>query len=226
MHKFRLLLLAAALFAVPTGLSAHRIAHAQASKSTQPTDMILSVPYFDQYQRQSTENFDCGPTSVAMILEYFYAVPSGMSNGDLITKVRNATGNTGGADTGFADLENAISAYGLPYSEISNSLAPQPAAQMQAMQQATDNGQPVIALIHGADLGRGQQYGDHWVVVTGFSSDGQTVYLNDPDDQAPRWSGWIQGGQIKLPLSIFQQAAYDAPYGPYGIIVSPPTWNL
>lgn len=189
------------------------------SAHAEPADTVLSVPYFSQYQGQSTEDFDCGPTSVAMILEYYDGVPNGVSNADVITQVRDATGNKGAADTNFSNLETAITAYGLTYSEISNALTPQPGAQIQIMEQAIASGQPVIALLHGADLGRGQAYGDHWVVVTGFSSDGQTVYLNDPDNQPPRWSGWIQGGQITLPMSIFQQAAYDAAPGPYGIVV-------
>jgi ABC-type bacteriocin/lantibiotic exporter with double-glycine peptidase domain len=188
-----------------------------------PADTILSIPYSSQYQGQATQNFDCGPASIAMILEYFYGIPI---SGDSITQVRNTTGNTGAADTNFSDLESILSAYGLPYSEISSNLSPPPTAQIQAMEQAINAGNPVIALIHGADLGRGQQYGDHWVVVTGFSSDGQTVYLNDPDNQAQRLPGWIQGGQITLSLSVFQQAAYDASYGPYGIIINPPTWNF
>jgi hypothetical protein len=89
------------------------------------------------------------------------------------------------------------------------------------MQNAVAAGHPVIALVHGADLGRGSAYGEHWVVVTGFSADGQTVYLNDPDTQGARWAGWIVGGQITLSRATFSQAAYDTPAGlPYGIIVN------
>ena len=77
----------------------------------------------------------------------------------------------------------------------------------------------MIALLHGATLGRGAQYGDHWVVVRGFSDDGQAVYLNDPDNQSARWAGWIVGGQIALPYATFRLAALNAAPGPYGIIV-------
>ncbi|GAC1300911.1 MAG: hypothetical protein NVSMB27_41280 [Ktedonobacteraceae bacterium] len=196
----------------------HRSAHASSMVSV---NTPLTVPYLRQYQGQSTQNYDCGPASVAMVLEYYNVQPTNSSNSNLMTQVRNSTDNTSGGDTGFTDLERALSHYGLSYNEISNSLSPQPGAQMQAMQQAiTAYGEPVIALIHGADLGRGSRYSDHWVVVTGFSSDGQAVYLNDPDNQPMRWSGWIQGGQIAVPLSTFQQAARDAAPGPYGIIVS------
>src|SRR5438034_504549 len=82
---------------------------------------------------------------------------------------------------------------------ISAATWPAPDAQMTAMKYAIAASHPVIALIHGADLGRGSAYGDHWVVVTGFSDD-TTVYLNDPDlrDPSNLPSGWINGGQISL----------------------------
>jgi hypothetical protein len=195
----------------------HRSAHANSAVSV---NVPLSVPYLQQYQRQSTQNYDCGPASVAMVLEYYHAQPSNSSNANLMTQVRNSTGNPTASDTTFPQLERALSHYGLSYNEISSRLSPQPSAQMRAMQQATASGKPVIALISGTDLGRGSRYGGHWVVVTGFSSGGQTVYLNDPDNQPSRGrQGWIQGGQITLPLSIFQKAALDAPPGPYGITV-------
>jgi len=183
-----------------------------------PTDTQLPVPYYSQYQGQPGENYDCGPASVAMVLSYYGEGPGGGASG--LTAVRNATGNTSGGDTGFSDLENALSYYGSSYSEIPDSLSPAPAAQVQAMEQATASGQPVIALISAYDFGR--SYYGHWIVVTGFSSDGQTVYLNDPDNQNPRsgYPNWIVGGQITVSLSTFQQALYDAPTGPYGIVVT------
>ena len=183
----------------------------------------LPVPFISQYQGLGSSYCDCGPTSVAMILRY-KGILFGFSNAQLVGDVRTYTGTPGGTgacyDTGFGQLETAIAHYGLSYSEISNAAAPQPASQVQAMQNAVAAGHPVIALVHGADLGRGSAYGEHWVVVTGFSADGQTVYLNDPDNQGARWAGWIVGGQITLSRATFSQAAYDTPAGlPYAIIV-------
>ena len=189
-------------------------AHAASADNTP-----LAIPFLSQYQGQPTQDVDCGPTAVAMLVAYYTGTPD-ESAGNFITAMRTATNDTQGGDTTPADLETALSAQGLTYAEITNSASPQPDVQMQAMEQAVASGRPVIALVHGADLGRGQAYGDHYVVVTGFSSDGQTVFLNDPDDQSPKLSGWIQGGQISIPLSTFAQAAYDAsPAYPYGIIV-------
>ncbi len=182
-----------------------------------PTNQ-LPVPYYRQYQWQSTENYDCGPASVAMVLSYYAKGPGGSASG--LTAVRNATDNTSGRDTGFSDLEIALSYYGSSYFELPNTLSPTPNAQIQAMEQATASGQPVITLISAYDLGR--SYYGHWVVITGFSSDGQTVYLNDPDNQNRHrgYPNWIVGGQIAVSLSTFRQAVYDAPTGPYGIVVT------
>ena len=178
----------------------------------------LEIQLISQYTGLATQNYDCGPAAVAMILAAYGKRPAGWTDKQLVQDARAKAGGTG--TTGFAQLERALAAYGLGYAEIPNTLAPQPDAQMQAIKSAVaQQRKPVIALLHGATLGRGTAYGDHWVVVRGFSDDGQQVYLSDPDTQAARWAGWIVGGQITLPYSTFRQAAYSAAPGPYGIIV-------
>jgi hypothetical protein len=184
----------------------------------------VETPFLSQYQGQSTQNFDCGPASVAMIVQYYGKRPPASSDAAFLTQVRNSTGNTGLVDTDFDDLESALSSFGLSYSEISNSLTPAPEAQIQVIMTAIAANNPVIALIHGADLGRGEAYGDHWVVVRGFSADGKTVYLNDPDFRNPEQmkgkpAEWINGGQIGLAFDTFRDALYDTASGPYGLIV-------
>ena len=78
----------------------------------------------------------------------------------------------------------------------------------------------MIALVHGADLGRGEAYGDHWIIITGFSADGNTAYVNDPDNQpANDRPGWIVGGVITLPTSTLSTGMFNAAAGPYAIIV-------
>lgn len=209
------------MLALLIGAFTSHVTKTHAAPADQPS---LAIPYLSQYEGQSTQNFDCGPTSVAMLIAYYNGAPN-ESSGSFITDVRNAINaarpqnDPTFGDTTPSDLEAALSTYGLIYAEIPNTLSPQPTAEIQAMEQATASGRPVIAIIHGADFGRGQNYGDHFVVVTGFSSDGQTVFLNDPDNQSPKLPGWIQGGQISVPVSTFSQAAYDATPGPYGIIV-------
>jgi hypothetical protein len=172
------------------------------------------VPFYTQYAGQRTQNMDCGPTSVAMVLSFYRKGPGGSGAG--ISQIRIQTGNSSG-DTSFGDLERALRSYGSSYSEVPNNISLD--AQMSQMRNAVLGGHPVIALIHGATLGRRAAYGDHWLVLRGFSSDGNTVYLQDPDTQSPRWSGWLPGGQITLSYSTFRLAVYQAQFGPSGIIV-------
>jgi hypothetical protein len=186
----------------------------------------VAVPYISQYQGLGSSNCDCGPTSVAMALRAFHIWDS-LSDQNLVSNLRNFIGSTNSCtDTDTPDLERAIDAVnanagaGLSYSSISNQLAPQPDAQMQTMQNALASGSVVIALLHGSDLGRGTNYGDHWVVVLNFSGDGN-VYINDPDNQGSRWAGWIVGGaNIAIPYTTFKQAAFDARPGDYGLVVT------
>jgi hypothetical protein len=79
------------------------------------------------------------------------------------------------------------------------------------MQNATSAGSPVIAFVNASYLGH--SYDGHWVVLEGFSSDGQTAYINDPDYLGSH------GQQYQVSRSTFQQAVFNAPPGPYGIIV-------
>jgi len=184
----------------------------------------LGVPWISQYQGLSSSNCDCGPASVAMIVRYFGL--SSLGDQALVSQVRARTGTSGCIDTAFGHLETAITSYGMTWTTISQYSSPAPSAQMTAMANATAANKPVIALIHGADLGRGEAYGDHWVVVKGFSADMQWVYVDDPDNQGARLAGWIVGGSITLSYSTFSTAALHASQrqgAPYGIIVTGPS---
>jgi hypothetical protein len=185
----------------------------------------LTVPYLHQYLGNPSDDHDCGPACVAMVLQAFGLRPAGLSNAGWVAQVRRAMGVPPSIGTVFADLQRACSAYGLHTSFVPSSLPGEPNAEMQMMRDALDAGNLVIALVHGATLGRGTAYGDHWVVVTGFTSDGQT-HLLDPDDQPPRWSGWIRGGDIMLSTALFARACMEAQPGPYGLIISPPGGGL
>lgn len=182
----------------------------------------ISVPYISQYQGLLSpinfDNVDCGPASVAMVLRY-YGQGAGVSDPALVSGVRAAAG--GQEDTTFAQLEAALRHYGITYSGISNALPSQPDAKMAGLRSAVDAGQPVIVLVNGAGLGRGSTYGDHWIVVTGFSDDGQTVYVNDPDSQDPRGRiGWIKGGRIALSYATFRNAAATSGSATLGLVES------
>jgi len=178
---------------------------------------LVAAPFISQYQGQTTQNSDCGPASGAMVLQAYGKRPGGLTNKEWVVQVRSHSGNSSGYLT-FPQLEAALRWYGVSASEISPSLLPAPDAQMQKMKNALAANQLVIALVHGATLGRGTSYGDHFIVVRGFSDDGQRVYVNDPDNRC--LSGWLEcGGQTSWSYARFRLACYQAQTGPYGIIV-------
>ncbi|MGD0247993.1 MAG: C39 family peptidase [Candidatus Limnocylindrales bacterium] len=202
--------------------------------------ILLPVPYLSQYQQNPKtgspiDRVDCGPTATAMVLQYRGKRPAHLSDVAWVlqvrarTKVSDTACHGGPCDTTAPQLEAALRSYGVTYSEVSRVLEPAPDAQLVAIHAALASGKPVIALVHGYDLGRGAKnlgdpgyYGDHWIVVTGFTADGQYAFVNDPDNEKANGPRWIKGGaQIKVPTSTLGTAMMDTDGGPfYGIIVN------
>ena len=138
----------------------------------------LHVPYVSQFQGQSPQSEDCGPTSVDMIMHYFGLAPGG-THPQQITAIRSAaTGADKATATNSSPLEHALTSSQGPYVSIPNSGVTASQA-MQEIQTAINNGQPVIILIAATKLGR--TYHGHCLVVTGLSRDGKWVEVNDPD---------------------------------------------
>ncbi|HSX40547.1 MAG TPA: C39 family peptidase, partial [Candidatus Saccharimonadales bacterium] len=144
---------------------------------------------------------------------------------DMIAGVRQATGNTGrpSADTTYQQMINAMPRFGLSAERIGSSSGN---TLLLTIQKAVVSGKPVIVLVHGNDLGRGEAYGDHFVVVTGFTPEGDVV-VNDPDQRNenqlanvrkdnPRW---VNGGKLTIARSTFISALTDADGGPSGLVV-------
>jgi hypothetical protein len=183
--------------------------------------VLLSVPFVTQYLGQPQRNYDCGPASDDMVLAYYHKGPGLNENG--LIAIRQATGELVN-DTDIPGNQRALGYYGANTTIVQNvgTIDQQVGQMLNALYQ----GHPTIALVHGYDLGRGNaagSYGDHFLVLVGISSDGNTVYVNDPDVRTPPFpnAGWINGGP-NVPLSIqqFKKAVTDAQIGPDGIIVS------
>jgi hypothetical protein len=174
----------------------------------------LAVQYLSQWQHDpptAEDRENCGPTSVAMVVWYFGLRPAGLSDYEFIHDARTkAGGGTSGTSSG--QLVAALALYGLTGHEMDRHSTDEEIAEMKS---ALALGEPVIAFVGGAQLGRGDTYGSHWVVVTGFSPDGSTVYVNDPDDQ--------YGGQITLAIATFRAALEGAELGSSSIIVDIPS---
>ncbi len=185
----------------------------------------LSMHYIHQYLGNPSDTKDCGPASVAMVLDAYGLRPAGTSDARFVASIRRTMGVPNSIGTIFDDLQHAFTAYGLHTSLIPSSLPGEPDAEVQLMRDAIDAGDLVIPLVHGSVLGRGDAYGDHWPVLVGFIGPGggsDTVHLLDPDDQAARSSAWVRGGDITMPLSLLTQATLKAQPGPYALVIYPP----
>jgi hypothetical protein len=180
----------------------------------------LQMRYIHQYLGNASDDHDCGPASVAMVLDAYNLRPAGTSDARFVASIRRTMGLPANIGTVFDDLERAVSAYGLRYSLIPSSLPGEPATEYQLMRDAIDAGNLVIPLVHGAVLGRGEAYGDHWPLLVGVG-DG-SVHLLDPDDQAARSSDWVRGGNIMMSTSLFEQATIKAQPGPYALVIYAP----
>lgn len=166
----------------------------------------LSVPYIDQYQNKNTRKNDCGPASVAMVVQYHGKRPPNLTNdAQFIVDIRSKMGKTGNVSTGSNDRRKALQAYGIA-STILTSASTNP---LQDIKNALAQGKPVIARVNGRDLGRG--YDGHAIVVTGFSSDGKWVYVNDPDNQSKYMKTSTPGGRAQWPVALFEKAMKKVP---------------
>ncbi len=181
----------------------------------------LGMRYIHQYLGNPSDTKDCGPASVAMVLDAYGLRPAGISDARFVAAIRRTMGVPNSIGTIFDDLQHAFTAYGLHTSLIPSSLPGEPEAEIQLMRDAIDGGDLVIPLVHGSVLGRGDAYGDHWPVLAGFIGS-DTVHLLDPDDQAARSSAWVRGGDITMSISLLTQATLKAQPGPYALVIYPP----
>jgi hypothetical protein len=161
-----------------------------------------TVRFISQFlEGTNSPNNDCGPASVAMVLDAYGKKPSNETDVQFVNNVRVATNTANNSLTNWSDLETALNAYGMTdHSRISNSLTPAPDAQFNAIKQAIREDKPVIALI--------ASFGGHWVVVTGYSDN--NIYFQDPIRGTMSWTN-----------DYFKQELLNAPPGDYGIIVGP-----
>jgi hypothetical protein len=142
---------------------------------------ILSMIWYTQFQSANGDNaaVDCGPTSVAMALQYYGKRTANETDAQWIAEVRSKTGAPDGDGTDIFQLQNAAAAYGVGSSIVVGNRA-DPAPGLAAIKSAWASGKPVIAFVHCTTWGITSGCSDHWVVILGFSADGNSVYVNDP----------------------------------------------
>jgi len=145
---------------------------------------MIDINYKSQWDNDATGTInDCGPTCIAMILNYY----GEKTTTDEIFKKTGASVNT---LINFQQLYNAISFYGYTYELIRNS-------NPQKIKELIDKGIPPIALIHYGDLSSRQDpyKGAHFIVLSGYKDDG--YFAEDPDFYANRRNEGHQHFYIK-----------------------------
>jgi hypothetical protein len=166
----------------------------------------LPIPLISQYQGLATDNVNCGPAAVAAIVRYVRPDIADMDTASLVATARDHTGEPSG-DTYLPGLARALNAFGVPsallYAGDAGSDGADPLAPVQAV---LAQGWPVIVTVDGGALGRGPEYGDHFVVVIGMNPQASLVDVVDPDTQTPQGATWMPGGTQEWPASLVRTA--------------------
>lgn len=137
------------------------------------SEVNLPVAYKSQWDADASDTRDdCGPCSIAMILNFF--------GEDVTTNaVFRKTGATINSLISVQSMINAINAYGYKASYFTNQTTDQ-------LKGYLNQGLPVIALVHyGSFLSRQDKgfSGGHFFDVVGYRDDG--YFVNDPDFYSP-----------------------------------------
>lgn len=131
-------------------------------------EKILPVKYKSQWDADAVKTAnDCGPTSVAMILNYY---------GENLTsdQVFAKTG-AGSGLISFSQLKAAIAAFGYSYEVLTN-------CTPEKLKSYIDQDMPVVALVHYGSLTSTQDKsfkGGHFFTVVGYRDD--CYFVNDPN---------------------------------------------
>jgi hypothetical protein len=166
------------------------------------------IPLVSQYQGLATDNVNCGPASIAAIVQYVRpGIGATMDTASLVGDARDKTGEPTG-DTYLPELAKALDAYGVPSAPLY--AADGGGDPLVAVRVALEHGRPIIVTLGGAALGRGSAYGDHFVVIIGMNLQASLVDVVDPDTQTPGNAQWMPGGRQQWPASSVRAAMDDA----------------
>jgi len=173
-------------------------------------EVWLKVPYRSQLDGSAWAAANCGPTSVAMVLEAHGVQASS-------TEVRRrvmALQRTPGCDDCGAFIEHlagAVEAYGLHSIGLQTDDGKLSRWNPDDVRAALRAGHPVLVQVMYRQLpGRedSPHYGDHYVVVTGMLGD--DFLYNDPIDDGPGYGRLIRADQLRraMAASDFPLAAF------------------
>ena len=172
-----------------------------------------TVTYYSQW-KNSTDGLassDCGPTSVAMVLNYLGKAQGGTNPWDQIKYVRTSITNRFGKVSPYPEIIGSWLEYGLTH--LSNGtltsdgtpngvldvhtgqFSPVPSYQENWIAAYLTGNHPAVVLVNASSSipspNLGRPYDGHWLVVIGTYDDGTNAYMivNDPDDNYTKISG-------------------------------------
>jgi uncharacterized protein YvpB len=196
----------------PPDVEPERIARflATASALTRPPLVWLRVPYISQLDGSPWAGANCGPTSVAMVLEA-HGLPA--SPAEVRRQVMALQGTPNCHDCGayIQHLAGAVEAYGLSTFGLYQEQGRLRRWTLEELRSALRAGHPVIPQVKYRLLpGRedAAYYGDHYIVLTGVLDD--AFLYNDPIDDGPGYGRLIAGEQLRRAM-----AASDFPFAAF-----------
>ncbi len=187
-----------------------RFDHEREAEQGDDQAIKLDVPYISQWDETARmHNADCGPTSMAMILNANKAPSQHVTVDELYT--RYLPHKRVGEFTSLQDLEDIGRGEGLDIQRLIYADGEQAFQEMQAL---IRQGIPFVALVNYAkwdDIAKNNFTSGHFVVVTGF--DPEHVFVHDPLFRGTRrglgeffvWrkerflAGWGSGQEIDNP---------------------------
>jgi uncharacterized protein YvpB len=173
-------------------------------------EVWLKVPYRSQLDGSAWAAANCGPTSVAMVLEA-HGVQASPAEVRRRVMALQRTPNCDECGAFIENLAGAVEAYGLQSIGLQGDDGKLARWSLDDVRAALRAGHPVLAQVMYRQLpGREDSpyYGDHYVVVTGMLGD--DFLYNDPIDDGPGYGRLIHPDQLRRAMvaSDFPLAAF------------------
>lgn len=197
---------------IPSDVSPQRISRfaVTAAALSRPPEIWLKVPYLSQLDGSPWAAANCGPTTVAMLLE---AHGLRFPLADVRREVMSLQGTPNCSECGsfIEALAGAVELHGLRALSLSNDDGALRRWTMEDVRAAVRAGHPVLPQVMYRQLpGRedAPYWGDHYIVVTGILGD--FFLYNDPIDDGPGYGRIISAEQLRraMAASDFPMAAF------------------
>jgi uncharacterized protein YvpB len=197
---------------VPTDVDPSRIRRfaATAAALARAPEVWLKVPYRSQLDGTPWAAANCGPVSVAMILEAHGIRAQSTEVRRHVMALQN-TPNCSECGSFIESLAGAVEVYGLQAVDLTGGDGKLRRWSMDDVRAALRSGHPVIPQVMYRQLpGRedAPYWGDHYVVLTGIVGD--YFLYNDPIDDGPGYGRLIHTDQLQraMATSDFPMAAF------------------